>query len=118
MLKTRMRMRYREIVEIVSMCPDIMMILKIPKVPHYTTLHKFFMRIGSFLLEKLFSKTVKLFETESPWIAIDSTGYSSGYASRHYETLDERLACEFNALHREVHMTGSKENGRTTQRTV
>jgi len=25
-----------------------------------------------------------LFETEKPWIAIDSTGYSSDYASRHY----------------------------------
>ncbi|NOX71854.1 MAG: hypothetical protein GXO64_04125 [Candidatus Micrarchaeota archaeon] len=56
LLMLKMRMRYREIVDVVSLCLDIMKILKLSKIPHYITLHKFFMRIGSLLLEKLLSK--------------------------------------------------------------
>jgi len=85
MLKTRMRMRYREIVDIVSICPDIKKILDLNKVPHYTTLNKFFKRVGASLFDMMLSKSTRLFDIETPWIAIDGTGHSSDYASRHYE---------------------------------
>ena len=85
MLKTRMRMRYREFVQFVSLSSDVRKVLKLSRVPHYTTLQKFLKRIGSTLLDRIFLRTIKLFDIENPWIAIDSTDHSSDYASRHYE---------------------------------
>jgi len=85
MFKTKMRMRYREIVDFISICPKMMKILKLCKIPHYTTLNKFFLRTGSSLFEKLLGRSVRLFDISNPWIAIDATGHSSDYASRHYE---------------------------------
>jgi hypothetical protein len=74
-----------EIVDIVSLCPSIVKNLKLSKTPHYTTLQKFFKRISTKLFETLLSKSVKLFDICNPWIAIDGTGHSSDYASKHYE---------------------------------
>ena len=85
MLKTRMRLRYREFAGLVSICPKISCVLMLPRIPHYTTLQKFFSRIGSPLLDRLLYVSINLFDISSPWIAVDSTGHSSAYASRHYE---------------------------------
>ena len=85
MLKNRSGMRYRDFIDFVLICPDFAKILKLCKIPHYTTLQKFFQRTNSALFDRLLSRTVRLFDICSPWIAIDATGHSSDYASRHYE---------------------------------
>ena len=85
MLKDRVKMRYRDFADFLSICPDLMKILRLSKVPHYTTLQKFFRRISSTLFDIILSRTVRLFEIQNPWIAIDATGHSSDYASKHYE---------------------------------
>ena len=85
MLKDRVNMRYRDFIDFVFVCPDFVKILRLSKVPHYTTLQKFFKRISSSMFDRLLSISVKLFDICDPWIAIDATGHSSDYASRHYE---------------------------------
>jgi transposase len=85
MLKDRVNMRYRDFIDFVFICPDFMKILKLSKIPHYTTLQKFFNRINSATFDRLLSISVRLFDICDPWIAIDATGHSSDYASKHYE---------------------------------
>ena len=83
-LKRRLRLNYREVVEIVDEMPRVKKILGLKKIPHFTTIQKFFQRISTFLLERILNQTLKLFEICEPWVAIDGTGHSSSYASRYY----------------------------------
>ena len=85
LIMLKMRMRYREIVDIISLCPDIMKILKLSKIPHYTTLNKFFQKIRTPIFGRILDRSIMLFSIKNPWITIDATGNSSAYASKHYE---------------------------------
>ena len=67
-----------------SLMPRVVKILGLKKIPHFTTLQEFFKRISSFLLEKVLTQTVKLFDIDDARIAIDGTGHSSSYASLYY----------------------------------
>ena len=83
-LKERMNKHYRDFIEELELMPRVVKILRLKKIPHFTTLQKFFKRISSFLLEKVLTQTVKLFDIDDAWIAIDGTGHSSSYASLYY----------------------------------
>ena len=80
MLKKYFKATYRDITDILEEMTRIRELLKLKRIPHYTTLQKFFDRIRDSLLYSLLMKITRAFI-----IAIDSTGFSSRYASKYYE---------------------------------
>ena len=83
-LKKRLRLKYREVIEVIDEMPRIKEILGLKKMPHFTTIQKFFQRIPTPLFERILNQTLKLFEISEPWVAMDGTGHSSSYASTYY----------------------------------
>lgn len=75
---------YRRIIELLELMPGIRQVIGLDQLPHFTTINKFFLRINTSLTYDMFVQTVYLFRNEPTIAAIDSTGYSSNYASRHY----------------------------------
>ena len=51
-LMKRLRLRYREIVEIVELMPKLQELIGLKEVPHFTTLQKFFKRSDPIFLMK------------------------------------------------------------------
>lgn len=45
MLKKRLRMPYRDLIDVLEEMPEICRILELKQIPHYTTIQKFFQRI-------------------------------------------------------------------------
>jgi len=74
----RYRLKYREIIEILHLMPEF---LGLDKVPHWTTLNKFFLRLKNCMLTILveFSAVGKQIEA-----SIDASGYDRHYSSKHY----------------------------------
>lgn len=83
-LMKRLRVDYRLLTSIIQLMPEIQLILELKKIPHYTTLQKFFKRIKSNLIEKIMDFTVELFDINEPWVALDGTGHSCDQASLYY----------------------------------
>jgi hypothetical protein len=68
------------------------------KIPHFTTLQKFFCRIKPIYLDHLFKCTLKQFYSEEgsiPITAIDSSGFTSGYSSHYYSVRTGKLRKHF-----------------------
>lgn len=83
-IQQRFKLHYREVIEIVDEMRSVKEILGLNELPHFTALQKFFQRISSSVFESILRETIKLFRIRNPWVAIDSTGYSSHYASSYY----------------------------------
>ena len=83
-LKQRLRLRYREFVDLVEEIPGVKNELMLDEIPHFTTLQKFFQRISSMMFERILNQTVSLFDLNNAWIAIDGTGHACSHASTYY----------------------------------
>jgi hypothetical protein len=78
---------YREFIEDAGDMDGVQEILDLSVIPHFTTLKKFLCRIKTLYLRIIFRKTVNLFYYPGeniPIIAIDSSGFTSGYCSHHF----------------------------------
>ena len=89
LLMKKLKLNYREVVELLELMPELQSIIGLEHLPHYTTIHKFFQRFSSFMFALLLAQTARLFEL-SGIIAIDSTGFSSNYSSRYYMMIKYR----------------------------
>lgn len=89
LLMKKERKHYRTIIQLLEIAPELMRILGLKMLPHYTTIQKFFKRSSTMLLETILAQTTKLFEL-SGIIAIDSTGFSSNHASRYFMMIKYR----------------------------
>ena len=83
LLMKKLRMRYREVTELLEVMPDVRKVIGIDRVPHYTTLNKFFLRCGGATMSLLMVSAAKM-SGMSGTIAIDATGFTTSTASRHY----------------------------------
>ena len=74
----RYRLKYREIIEILHLMPEF---IGLDKVPHWTTLNKFFLRLKNCMLAILVELSACGSSIEA---SIDASGYDRHYASKHY----------------------------------
>jgi hypothetical protein len=80
-LKQKLKLTYRSIIDLLKSNPLLCKLLKLRRIPHYTTLQKFFRRISGILLDKLLIVCNKRSKTR---IAIDVTGFYPVNASSYY----------------------------------
>lgn len=83
-LMKRLRLKYREIIEVIDLMPKLQEMIGLKEIPHFTTLQKFFKRFGSHFFDEMLDQTVELFDIKNPWVAIDGTGHSTDQASLYY----------------------------------
>ena len=87
LLKEYLREDYRDIVELTEIMDALREKINLDEVPHFTTIQKFCHRIQSFILTRLLNRLIKLFYDwgeKIPCSAIDSSGFTSSYASHYY----------------------------------
>lgn len=75
---------YREFINIIEVCTEILNLLNISKVPHFTTLQKVAKRLKIRFLEKIVSGFILLTIRVNVRLGIDSTGFQLTRASAHY----------------------------------
>ena len=79
-----LKTNYRGIIVMLELMPELMQIIGLYQLPHFTTVNKFFLRINVSVIYTVLVKSVYLFPDEPSIVAIDATGYSDSRASRHY----------------------------------
>jgi len=84
------RLHYRSVVQLLDVIPALKKIIGIKQLPHFTTVHKFFRRFSSSMMETILRQTARLFGITESTLAIDSSGFSSNYASRYYMMIKYR----------------------------
>lgn len=82
-LMKRLKMHYRDIIDMLHEMHGIREFLKMDKIPHFTTIQKFVQRTNFLVLEKLLNETALLFPL-SDMVGIDASGYTQRHASRCY----------------------------------
>jgi len=77
----RYRLKYREFWEIMHTATKLLETLGLDRVPHWTTLNKFFLRLQNRTLAILLELSARSSAIEA---SIDASGYDRHYASKHY----------------------------------
>jgi transposase len=78
---------YRDVVDLVSLMPEVCDLLNLKTIPHFTTLQKFLARLPSGLLSHLIHHCAEVTlppDAMVPMIAVYATGFTCDYASDWY----------------------------------
>jgi len=87
LLKEYLSEDYRDTVELTEIMNSLREKIHLDEVPHFTTLHKFCQRLNSMTLKRLLHRLMKMFydwEEKIACTAVDSSGFTSCYASHYY----------------------------------
>ncbi len=87
LFKENLRATYRDIVDLVSLMPEVRDLLNLKTIPHFTTLQKFLARISSGFLSTVIHHCAEATlppDAMVPMIAVDATGFTCDYASDWY----------------------------------
>jgi hypothetical protein len=79
-----LKTNYRRIAELLELMPALRQAMKVERVPHFTSVNKFFLRTNTAEMHSVLASTARMLDVDAFTVAIDATGYSSNYASRHY----------------------------------
>ena len=81
----RMRKSYREYVNDLLPVADVLVVeLGLSRLPHFTTIEKFMLRVSSTLLERVMGGFVLLTRVRRQVFGLDSSGFSMHHASYYY----------------------------------
>ena len=103
-LRQRLSKSYREFVSWLKMMDGIMRELALEYIPHFSTLQKFSSRLDMRMLECLMAMIAKRHSHGDVTVAVDSTGFSCGYASRYFvQTISIRRSDGGKMIERAIH---------------
>ena len=84
-LMQRVRKSYREYVQdYLTTTEKLIGVLGLSKLPHFTTIEKFLLRVPSALLERVMGGFLSLTGARRQVLGVDSSGFSPHHASRYY----------------------------------
>jgi hypothetical protein len=84
-LMQRMRKSYREYRnDFLTVTERLVRVLGLSKLPHFTTIEKFLLRVPSALLERVMGGFLSLTGAKRQALGVDSSGFSPHHASRYY----------------------------------
>ena len=84
LFKAYLRATYRNIVDRVTLMPEVCDLLKLKTIPHFTTLQKFLARLSSGLLSPLIHHLAEVTlppNADVSLVAVDAPGFTCDYAS-------------------------------------
>jgi IS5 family transposase len=81
LLMYKYKRKYREFVELVEPMSELLEMLRLDKVPHFTTLNKFFIRMKNAVFSVLLQITAGQLSGRA---SVDATGMDRRYNSKHY----------------------------------
>ena len=83
-VKIYTRSTYRQITDLLELSDKIQKYLHLKKVPHYTTLQKFFQRLPTSILQELNKQILLNNQIDGEIIALDGSGFTNDYADKYY----------------------------------
>jgi hypothetical protein len=83
-MKIYTKSTYREIIDFIEVSEIIKKYLRIKKVPHFTTIQKFFKRLPSKQIREINQLILSLNDIEADIIALDGSGFTNDYADKYY----------------------------------
>jgi len=83
-MKIYTRSTYRQIIDLIELSDKIQKYLHLKKVPHFTTLQKFFKRLPTAILQEINKIILTNTEINGEIIAMDGSGFTNDYADKYY----------------------------------
>ena len=81
---------YREIIDFIDVSDLIKKYLRIKKVPHFTTIQKFFKRLPSKQIREINRLILSLNDIKADIIALDGSGFTNDYADKYYAKIRQK----------------------------